>query len=101
MFNPEKFVNEAISELKEKITDKTIIAASGGVDSTVATVLAHEAIKEQLVSVYVDTGYMRKNESEQIKKMFNDLGIDIRIEDASQEFFEALKESLIPRKNGR
>ena len=96
MFDPEKFVNNAINELKDTVTDKAIIAASGGIDSTVATVLAHRAIKEQLVSVYVDTGYMRKNESDQIRQMFNDLSINIRIEDASTEFFEALKGIIDP-----
>lgn len=96
MFDPERFVNEAISELKEKVTDKAIIAASGGVDSTVATVLAHQAIKELLTAVYVDTGYMRKNESQEIKNMFNELGINIRIVDASSEFFDALKNVLDP-----
>ena len=96
MFDPEIFVDKAILELKEKTTDKAIIAASGGVDSTVAAVLAHRAIKDLLVTVYVDTGYMRKNESEEIKKMFNELDIDIRIVDASQEFYEALKGVIDP-----
>ena len=91
MFDPDKFVTQVVSELKEKVRDKAIIAASGGVDSTVATVLAHRAIKDRLVSVYVNTGYMRKNESEQIKKMFNDLNIDIQIIDATSEFYDALK----------
>jgi GMP synthase (glutamine-hydrolysing) len=96
MFNPEKFVNDAVAELKEKITDKAIIAASGGVDSTVATVLAHRAIGDSLVAVFVDTGYMRKNEPDQIRKMFNDLGIDVLIVDASLEFFDALKGIIDP-----
>ncbi len=46
--------------------------------------------------VYVDTGYMRKNESEDIKKMFNDLGIDIRIVNASSEFYKALEGVIDP-----
>jgi GMP synthase (glutamine-hydrolysing) len=96
MFNPEKFVNQAIEELKEKISAKAIIAASGGIDSTVATVLAHRAIGDKLVAVFVDTGYMRKNEPEQIQDMFNELGIDIKIVDASEEFFEALKGIIDP-----
>ncbi len=96
MFDPEKFVTEAVAELQENISGMAIIAASGGIDSTVATVLAHRAIKGQLVSVYVDTGYMRKNESEYIRKMFDDLGIEIRIVDASAEFFEGLKGVIDP-----
>jgi GMP synthase (glutamine-hydrolysing) len=101
MFNPEKFVNNAVAELKEKITDKAIIAASGGVDSTVATVLAHRAIGDKLVAVFVDTGYMRKNEPDQIRKMFNDLGIDILIVDASLEFYDALKGVIDPEHKRR
>ncbi|WP_455392482.1 glutamine-hydrolyzing GMP synthase [[Eubacterium] cellulosolvens] len=96
MFEPSKFVDEAISDLKERITGKAVIAASGGVDSTVATVLAHRAVEELLTAVYVDTGYMRKNESDEIRKMFNELGIKIQIVDASSEFYNALKGIIDP-----
>ena len=98
MFDPEKFVNLALDELKTKITDNAIIADSGGVDSTVATVIAHRAIGDKLVAVFVDTGYMRKNEPQEIKEMFNDLGIDILIVDASDEFYSALKGVTDPEK---
>lgn len=96
MFDPGKFIDEAVAELKKLIPGKAIIAASGGVDSTVATVLAHRAISKQLVSVFVDTGYMRKNEADEIRKMFKELGIDIRIVDAAQEYFDALKGIIDP-----
>jgi GMP synthase (glutamine-hydrolysing) len=96
MFDPEKFVNKTTTELKEIITGKTIIAASGGVDSTVAAVIANKAIKDLLTCVYVDTGYMRKNESDDIRNMFKDLGIEIRIIDASAEFYDALKGVIDP-----
>jgi GMP synthase (glutamine-hydrolysing) len=96
MFDPDKFVNTAVDELKELITGKAIIAASGGVDSTVAVVLANRAIGDQLVAVFVDTGYMRKGEPDYIRSMFNELGIDIQIIDASTEFFEALKGVIDP-----
>jgi GMP synthase (glutamine-hydrolysing) len=96
MFDPEKFVNSAIEDLKQKITGKTVIAASGGVDSTVVAVIAHRAVKDLLTCVYVDTGYMRKNESDEIRNMFNDLGIDIQIVDASHEFFDSLKGVIDP-----
>jgi GMP synthase (glutamine-hydrolysing) len=68
MFDPEKFVEEKTIELKNKIEDKSIIACSGGVDSTVAAVLTAKAIGNRLIAVYVDTGFMRKNESEEVKK---------------------------------
>jgi GMP synthase (glutamine-hydrolysing) len=96
MFDPEKFVNRAIEELKDRITDKAIIAASGGIDSTVATVLAHRAVGDKLVAVFVDTGYMRKNEPDEIREMFNEMGIDILIVDASEDFYSALQGIIDP-----
>jgi GMP synthase (glutamine-hydrolysing) len=96
MFDPDKFINDAIAELKDKLKGKTIIGASGGVDSTVAAVLADRAIGDELVSVYVDTGYMRKNETEMIEKMFKDLGLNLRVERAGEEFFSALKGVIHP-----
>ena len=53
-------VDEAIEALQSKIDDTAIIACSGGIDSTVAAVLAHKAIGNLLHCVYVDTGFMRK-----------------------------------------
>ena len=53
-FNPEKFTNEAVEKLKTELSDKAIIAASGGVDSTVAAVLAAKAVKDNLLAVYVN-----------------------------------------------
>ena len=55
-------VEEAIFSLNSKIDDTAIIACSGGIDSTVAAVLAHKAVGNLLHCVYVDTGFMRKNE---------------------------------------
>ena len=53
-FNPENFTEEAVAKLKTELTDKAIIAASGGVDSTVAAVLAAKAVKDNLLAIYVD-----------------------------------------------
>ena len=61
MFDPEKFVEEKIRELKQQIDGKAVIGVSGGVDSTVAAVLASRAVGDRLVAVYVDTGFMRKS----------------------------------------
>ena len=58
-FNPEKFTNESVAKWKTELSDKAIIAASGGVDSTVEAVLAAKAVKDSLLAIYVDTGYMR------------------------------------------
>lgn len=72
-WTPQNFINLAIEEIRNKVGNKKAICAlSGGVDSSVAAVLMHEAIGEQLICVHVDTGMMRKNESKDIVKMFED-----------------------------
>ncbi len=96
MFDPAKFVEKSVEELKTAIQGKAIIGMSGGVDSTVASVLVDRAIGKDLVAVYVDTGYMRKDETEFLRKMMDEIGLNHRIVDASQEFFEALKGVVDP-----
>ncbi|XHY18564.1 GMP synthase [glutamine-hydrolyzing] (plasmid) [Pseudoseohaeicola sp. NH-UV-7] len=64
---------EAIEKIRAQVGDgKVICALSGGVDSSVAAVLIHEAIGDQLTCVYVDHGLMRKGESEQVVGMFRE-----------------------------
>jgi len=83
-------VDEAIEALQSQIDDTAIIACSGGIDSTVAAVLAHRAVGSLLHCVYVDTGLMRKNESEEVAEMFSDLGIELKVVDASERFLSHL-----------
>ncbi|MBI0584409.1 MAG: glutamine-hydrolyzing GMP synthase subunit GuaA [Methanomassiliicoccus sp.] len=91
MFNAERFVNEQIAELKAQIKDKAIIACSGGVDSTVAAVMASRAVGDRLLTIYVNTGFMRKGETEAVREMFDGLGVNYKMVDASEEFFAAMK----------
>ncbi|WP_457614356.1 glutamine-hydrolyzing GMP synthase [Methanopyrus sp.] len=93
MFDPERFVEEAVKELRRKIGGrKAIIAVSGGVDSTTAAVLTHRAIGSNLVCVFVDHGFMRKGEPERIRKILEEeLGLNLRFVEAAEEFFEALR----------
>ncbi len=96
MFKPEEFVETTVRELKARISGKAIIACSGGVDSTTAAVLVTKALGSNLLAVYVDTGLMRKNESESVKKTFQALGLNYKIVDARKEFIEALKGVVEP-----
>ncbi len=64
---------EAIRKIREQVGDKRVICGlSGGVDSSVAAVLIHEAIGDQLTCVFVDHGLLRLNEAEQVVAMFRD-----------------------------
>jgi len=87
----EEFITEAVDSLKTKIPGRAIIACSGGVDSMVAAVLTSKAIGNRLLAVYVDTGLMRKGETEEVRGMLQEMGINFKIADASEEFFAALK----------
>ena len=78
------------------IRDRSIIAASGGVDSTVAAVLVSKAVNNELLAIYVDTGYMRLGESEFVSSMLNDLGVNHKVVDASEGFYEGLKGIIDP-----
>jgi GMP synthase (glutamine-hydrolysing) len=98
MFNAEKFIKEIIEKLKNEITGKALIAFSGGVDSTVCAALVNKAIGDRLIAVHVDTGYMRKNESDNVKKLMEEIGLNYRFIDASEEFFSALKNIEDPEK---
>ena len=84
-------IDEAIETLQSQINDTSIIACSGGIDSSVAAVLAHRAVGSLLHCVYVDTGFMRKGETEEVREMFNEMGIEIKIVDASDRFFSNLE----------
>ena len=92
MFDSSEFIQESVESLKSVIDDIAIIACSGGVDSTVAAVIANQAVGEKLHCVYVDTGFMRKNETEEIEQLLSEQGIhNLVTVKAAGRYFEALK----------
>ncbi len=91
MFNPETFVKEKVEEIKNQVKGRAIIACSGGVDSTVAAKIVEMAIHENLLVVFVDTGFMRKDEAKKVEALFRRAGFNYRIVDSSKEFIEALR----------
>ena len=96
MFNPDKFIEEETERLKREVKGKAIIAASGGVDSTVCAAIVGKALGERLLAVYVDTGFMRKGETASVDKMLRRLGVNHVVVDASDEYFDALKGVIEP-----
>jgi|TARA_B110000495_G_C22942536_1_gene551539 GMP synthase (glutamine-hydrolysing) len=91
LFDAVQFASESVEQLKSTIDDIAIIACSGGVDSSVAAILAKRAAGDLLHCVYVDTGLMRKNETEFIEKMFAEQGIDLITVHAADRYFKALE----------
>ena len=96
LMNTQMLVDEAIEALESQIDDTAIIACSGGIDSTVAAVLAHRAVGSLLHCVYVDTGFMRKGETEEVREMFMEMGIALQVVDASERFFSNLEGVIDP-----
>ncbi len=69
MVNTERFIAEAIEEIRREAGDRrVVIALSGGVDSSVCAELAARAIGDRLHPIYVDTGLMRKGETDRIRE---------------------------------
>jgi GMP synthase (glutamine-hydrolysing) len=91
MLDSSDFIRDSIRKIKEQIGDhKAIIALSGGVDSSVASVLVSEAIKNNLVAIFVDHGLLREGEAEYVKNTFeNRLNLDCI--DAKDEFLNKLE----------
>ena len=92
MFEPQKFLEEKVEWLKSTIGDKkAVVATSGGVDSSVTTMLGHLAVGNQLMAVFLDNGLMRKDEPQQVVDCFKRLEVKIKLYDVRDEFFNALK----------
>ncbi|MBM3729219.1 MAG: glutamine-hydrolyzing GMP synthase [Actinobacteria bacterium] len=89
----ESIIDTQVQAIRAQVGNKRAICGlSGGVDSSVAAALVHRAIPSQLTCVYVDTGLMRKGESDQVVEMFRrNMGIELIHVDAGARFFEKLR----------
>ena len=86
-----KFVEEQIAEIKQTVGDaKTINALSGGVDSSLVTVIGHRALGDKLKTVFVDSALMREGEPQRVVDIFASLGIPVGLIDAREDFLSAL-----------
>lgn len=91
-WNMEDFMKKTIGDIRKKIGDKkAIIALSGGVDSSIAAVLASKAVGNNLTAVFVDTGLLRKNEGENMGRIFKNFNLKLLRINAKDRFFERLK----------
>ncbi|MCB9202804.1 MAG: glutamine-hydrolyzing GMP synthase [Flavobacteriales bacterium] len=87
------FITHTVEEIREKVGDeKVILGLSGGVDSSVAAMLIHKAIGDQLNCIFVDTGLLRKEEGKKVMEMYGEhFHMNIKMVDASERFLGNLK----------
>jgi GMP synthase (glutamine-hydrolysing) len=90
--NTDEFIENQVKNIADAVGNgKAINALSGGVDSSVVTLLGHKALKDRLLTVFIENGLMREGEPERVKAVFSDLGVPVEIVDARDAFFKALK----------
>lgn len=88
----ESFIEGQVKEIRTRVGKGVAInALSGGVDSSVVTMLGHRALGKQLRTVFVENGIMREGEPQRVVKAFKKLGVEVELIDAKKEFFSALK----------
>ena len=98
-WTPDSFVDSTVAELKEKLgNDKVVLGLSGGVDSTVAGVLLHKAIGENLYCIFVDNGLLRKDEFQSVLQQYKGMGLNVKGVDVKDRFYEVLKGVSDPEK---
>ncbi len=90
--NVEEFINQKVQEISSIVGEELAInALSGGVDSSVVTMLGHKALGARLKTYFVDNGIMREGEPEKIVSLFKELGVNVELFDGKKEFFDAFR----------
>src|SRR6266702_4734340 len=93
-FHPSSFLSEETARLRELAQDKKVISAvSGGVDSTVATLVAKEALGDNLLPIMIDTGFLRAGEPERVKERLaiSPTSLKVRLVRANGRFLTSVK----------
>jgi GMP synthase (glutamine-hydrolysing) len=92
VFDAKEFVENSLKDIRKIVGESRVISAcSGGVDSTVTTVLVHKAVGDKLVAVFIDDGLRREGEPEFVVRTLKSLGIKTKFIDAKEEFFAVFK----------
>ena len=96
---PNEFIKNKVKEIAEEVRDGIAInALSGGVDSSVVTLLGFKALGRQLKTYFIDTGLMRHQELQYVVSIFKSLGVPVELINAKKQFFNALKGIEDPEK---
>jgi GMP synthase (glutamine-hydrolysing) len=98
-WTPASFIETTIADLKSRIgNEKVILGLSGGVDSSVAAMLLHQAIGTNLHCIFVDNGLLRKNEFETVLESYKHMGLNVKGVNAKDKFYNELKGVSDPEK---
>ncbi len=91
-WTPSSFIEATVSELQDKLkAERVVLGLSGGVDSSVAATLLHQAIGKNLYCIFVDNGLLRKQEFEEVLHSYKDMGLNVKGVDAKQQFYQVLE----------
>lgn len=91
-YTMDDYIERQVKAIREQVKDeKVILGLSGGVDSSVAAALISKAIGNNLTCIFVDHGFMRKNEAAEIKEAFKDMPLNLVMVDASEQFLSLLQ----------
>lgn len=94
---PEEFIEQKIKEISSQVGDGIAInALSGGVDSSVVTLLGFKALGSRLKTYFIENGLMRENEPQRVVEIFKELGVKVELIDARKQFLSALKDLSDP-----
>ena len=99
-WTPQRFIDETVESIRKQVgSGRVICALSGGVDSSVAAVLVHRAIGDQLTCIFVNNGVLRKNEFQKVQENLRDkLGLNLDAVDGSDRFLTKLAKVRDPEK---
>lgn len=98
----QSFIEEQCQTISSEVGDSIAInALSGGVDSSVVSMLGHRALGDKLKTYFIDNGIMREGEPEYVVSIIEKCGVPVELVDARDEFFDALKAKPIRRRNDK
>jgi GMP synthase (glutamine-hydrolysing) len=99
--DPAQFVETALQGIRDAVPGTTVVAASGGIDSTAAAVLAHRALGDRARSLFVDTGLLRANEVERVRHVFAASHLPVTVVPAAERFLSSLEGIADPEEKRR